>query len=497
MRVTIASRRSELARIQAYQVGNALRRAHPQLEITFSFHESLGDRNQNDPLWQMPEKGVFTQDFRDGLLRGDFDLVVHSWKDLAIEEDPETEIGATLPRADARDLLLVRKDRWLEIDRTGVVSILTSSPRRSYNLDSFLRDALPAKISEINFLPIRGNVPTRIRKLFQSEMDGLVVAKAAIDRLLEATQSEFAATQSDLRRAISKCRWMVLPLRANPSAPGQGALGIEVSRRRTDLRNLLAPIGCPETFATVTQEREILRGYGGGCHQKIGVNVLRRPFGDITFLRGTTDDGRLLDSYSLNSSKTRPAKVSKERLWPLNSKEAKLFTAEAISVRNPDNSAALWVAKAEALPGDWKVETAQIVWSSGVQTWKHLTKRGVWVNGCAESLGEQESPNIETIAGADLKWMKLTHATGYLNGAMPALATYRLIALNGSPDLKGRNYFFWKSGSSFEHALSLNPWLKEMTHFCGPGNTQRTLRKHGIEPFVFLDHAQWLEEMSL
>ena len=73
MRVTIASRRSDLARIQAYQVGEALQSAHPQIEINYSFHESLGDRNQNDPLWQMPEKGVFTQDFREGLLKGDFE----------------------------------------------------------------------------------------------------------------------------------------------------------------------------------------------------------------------------------------------------------------------------------------------------------------------------------------------------------------------------------------------------------------------------------------
>ena len=77
MRVTIASRRSDLARIQAYQVGKALEAAHPQLEIKYSFHESLGDKNQKDPLWQMPEKGVFTQDFRAGLFRGDFDLVRH------------------------------------------------------------------------------------------------------------------------------------------------------------------------------------------------------------------------------------------------------------------------------------------------------------------------------------------------------------------------------------------------------------------------------------
>src|SRR5215510_14684881 len=156
MRVTIASRRSDLARIQAYQVGEALRSVHPQIEIDYSFHESLGDKNLNDPLWKMPEKGVFTQDFREGLLRGDFDLVVHSWKDLAIEKDPETEIAATLPRADARDLLLVPKGRWAGVERSGVMTILTSSPRRAHNLDSFLRSALPAKVSHLNFVNVRG-----------------------------------------------------------------------------------------------------------------------------------------------------------------------------------------------------------------------------------------------------------------------------------------------------------------------------------------------------
>src|SRR5262245_12788010 len=163
MRVTIASRRSDLARIQAYQVGETLRATHPQLEITYSFHESLGDKNLNDPLWQMPEKGVFTQDFRDGLLRGEFDLVVHSWKDLAIEDDPETEIIATLPRADARDVLLMPKRRWEQVALSGTANVLTSSPRRAYNLDHFLRSALPAKINELNFVSVRGNVPTRVR----------------------------------------------------------------------------------------------------------------------------------------------------------------------------------------------------------------------------------------------------------------------------------------------------------------------------------------------
>ena len=495
MRVTIASRRSDLARIQAYQVGKALHSAHPQLEIKHSFHESLGDKNQKDPLWQMPEKGVFTHDFRAGLFRGDFDLVVHSWKDLAIEDDPETEIAATLARADARDLLLLREDRWHQIVTTGIVSILTSSPRRAYNLDSFLRDALPAAVRELNFLNVRGNVPTRIRKLFQADVDGLVVAKAAIDRLLEAEQADFAITKAELRKALSRCRWMVLPLLANPSAPAQGALAIEISRNRDDLRNLLAPINSAETFAVVASERAILAGYGGGCHQKIGVSVLRRPFGEITFLRGLTDGGVVLDSCSLKPTSSRPEKALKQELWPQDSSAARVFTSEGISAEPPPDGTALWIAKADALPASWKLECNQIVWASGLQTWRRLAQRGVWVNGCAESLGEHESPRIETLAGSEIKWLKLTHTEGY-QGEMPILATYRLVPRDGVPDFKGRKHFFWKSGSSFEYALSQNPWLTEMKHYCGPGNTQRVLQKHGIEPFVFLDHSRWLEEMS-
>ena len=74
MRLVLAARRSELARIQAFQVGRALDKANPQLTIEYSFHESLGDRNQNDPLWQMPDKGVFTQDLRTGLADGRGDV---------------------------------------------------------------------------------------------------------------------------------------------------------------------------------------------------------------------------------------------------------------------------------------------------------------------------------------------------------------------------------------------------------------------------------------
>ncbi|HEY5838385.1 MAG TPA: hypothetical protein VIT19_05060, partial [Pyrinomonadaceae bacterium] len=493
-----------------------LQNAHPQVSIEYSFHESLGDKNQNDPLWQMPEKGVFTQDLREGLLAGQYDLAVHSWKDLAIEDDGETVISATLPRADMRDLLLVRRDRWEEVRRTGRMTILTSSPRRSYNLDSFLRTALPTRIEELIFEPVRGNVPTRVRKMWNPGADGLIVAKAALDRLLEAPEEEFAATKVPLRKALSQCLWMVLPLRANPCAPAQGALAVEIKSSRPELRERLEAINCAETFATTQRERDILRGYGGGCHQKIGASVLRRPYGEITFLRGLTDDGAALNDYHLSASRPRPARVERNLLWPLKPADADWFTREPIPATISDS--AMWIAKADALPQDASISDSQLVWASGLKTWERLAQRGVWVNGCAEGLGEHEHPRIETIAGTAVQWTKLTHsdagsagtrgprpgspagvlilpASGSFENGMQTLPTYRLVPKDASPNIEGKHYFFWTSGSSFERALSLNPWIKSMTHFCGPGNTQKALQQHGIEPHVFLDHEQWLREM--
>ena len=495
MRLVLAARRSELARIQAFQVGRTLENLNPQIKIEYSFHESLGDKNQNDPLWQMPEKGVFTQDLREGLLVGRYDLAVHSWKDLAIEDDGETEIAATLPRADMRDLLLVRADAFEEVRQSGCMTILTSSPRRSYNLQTFLPAALPGRINELVFEPVRGNVPTRVRKMWNPGADGLIVAKAALDRLLEAPEEEFAATKVELRQLLSQCRWVVLPLAANPTAAAQGALAVEIKSGRPDLRELFTSINCADAFRTTIREREILRSYGGGCHQKIGTSVLRRPYGEITFLRGLTDDGVVLKEVRLRSNRPRPPKIAKELMWPVTPADSDWFKREPVPATIPDS--ALWFAKADALPENAHVSDSQLVWTSGSKTWLKLVSYGIWVNGSADGLGEHEDPRIDTLVGGAVNWTKLTHADAPSENGMRALATYRLTPKADAPNIEGKQYFFWSSGSAFERALSLNPWLKSMTHFCGPGNSQKTLERNGVEAHVFLNHEQWLNEMSL
>jgi hydroxymethylbilane synthase len=173
--ITLASRKSDLARIQAYTVGKKIEENFPDIKVKYYFRESLGDVNLNDPLWKMPEKGVFTEDFYQDLVHHKVDLVVHSWKDLPVEDKDKTVIAGTLDREDLRDVLLFKKSSL----NKSKLEIFTSSPRRIYNLQNFFSWSLPWKTDSLEFLTVRGNIQTRVRKLLESSADGLIVAKTA------------------------------------------------------------------------------------------------------------------------------------------------------------------------------------------------------------------------------------------------------------------------------------------------------------------------------
>lgn len=523
MRLRISSRQSDLARIQAYLVGAALRDAHPGLETGFRFRESLGDLNQTDPLWKMPERGVFTEDFLTDLVEGETDLVVHSWKDLPVADRAETEVVATLPRADARDVLLLKKSAWSRVVASRKLRVYSSSPRRARNLGNFMQTFLPTKISGVEFVPVRGNIPTRVRKLFEDgEVDALIVAKAAIDRLLTPVEGappdeaeKFASTAFSLRRRIEEVRWMVLPLSENPTAAAQGALAIEIRKDRADLRTLLAKIHCKETARTVRREREVLASYGGGCHQKIGVTILSRPYGEITFLRGETDQGEILDSESLSDWNNLDAENEFEAstAWPLPA-DSKSGYGEGFYERRPiamkendfwnhAEGRALWVARANALPESFTIDADTVVWTAGVATWKKLAERGIWVNGSAEGLGESESPRIDTLFGQVALWLSLTHSPvpglRERDSGMPKLATYDLVARAELPDLRQKKELYWMSGSAFIAALARYPEIRNARHASGPGRTHEALREalgDDAKITIELNYSAWLKRVK-
>lgn len=522
-KIRIAARQSDLARLQAYRVGDALRAAHLDLEIEYAFRASLGDRNLSEPLWKMPEKGVFTEDFVRDLHEGIADLVVHSWKDLPTEERPGLTIAATLPRADQRDLLLFKRSSLpaesnksgAGVRRSGIIRVLTSSPRRAFNLDPFLRAYLPMNVSDVVFEDVRGNIPTRMTKFLNGDADALIVAKAAVDRLLEATEAEFAQAREVVKKCLVQTRQMVLPLSLNPTAAAQGALAVEIRSDRSDLAELLSAIHSDSTFAAVIREREILASYGGGCHQKIGISILDRSFGRVTYLQGLTDAGERLSQAALNTFEEMPKCAGEEKLFPRAGEESKFFSRTALPREawlSAEQSQFIFVAREMAWPDSFVLRDDGFVWTAGLKTWKSLAERGVWVNGSSESLGEREIHALATIAqnvtGHVPSWTKLTHelaANVQVNGVdetlenphVVSVATYALSAVAQSPDLRGRTHFYWMSGTAFDRAVQLQPEIlsaQSHVHASGAGHTHDHLKRHlplGSTPLVYLSVEQF------
>lgn len=475
----ISARQSELARYQAYRVGEALKQAHPQIEITFHFRESLGDKNLQDPLWKMPEKGVFTADFYEDLVSEKTDMVVHSWKDLPTEEKPDTHIAATLPRADQRDFLLFKKSSRGKKN----LQFFSSSPRRVHNLKSFLTWALPWKSESLEFESVRGNIPTRVRKWLENpDVDGLILAKAALDRLMDG--NEFTETRDFLRATLQTSDWMVLPLSYDPNAAAQGALAVEIKTGRADIAKLVSAINCENTFRTVQQERDILRSFGGGCHLALGMSCLSRPYGEIRFVRGVTPEGQSLEQKHFEPRRALPSGISRLRLS---------FQTERKELPPPDLSGlnALYVSKAEA----WSLGNGftGLVWSAGCETWKKLAAQGVWVHGSSESLGEHEDPRIEHFYAEPLFWGRLSHSRASAEGAKKPLAGYELnLRLEPTADdmpPQGQSCaFIWTSPQEFDLAVASYPHIQSQYHICGPGRTYEALRQRlGSDDRLFIE----------
>ncbi|HEX6363222.1 MAG TPA: hypothetical protein VFZ93_09720 [Albitalea sp.] len=490
MRLTILTRGSDLARLQGAIVARRLRAAWPDAGIVTAVRESAGDRDRQTPLWQLGDKGAFTSDLSDALARGDADIVVHSWKDLPVEPRRDTRVAATLPREDARDVLLVRRDA--AAGRAPRLTVLTSSPRRALMLGDLLPVLLPWPVEHVACADVRGNVPTRLRQLVEGRGDALVVAKAALDRLLDP-DSPFPGAAQAVRLALDACRWMVLPLREHPAAAAQGALALEIAASNAALDVRLQKLSDAATWRAVVREREILAGYGGGCHQAIGATVLTTAFGDVTSVRGRTDAGDVLSTWSLTPHAPPQPKPEPGGIWPRPGERAGV-TRRPLDVRDPRDDRGLYVSRNEALPASWTVGPDRIVWAAGASTWRKLASRGIWVHGSSEGLGLFDPSAVNRLAGREVAWHRLTHAGA---GTPDALATYEADStLPG--DLPSRSHFFWHSGSEFRRAVAAHPELRDRWHASGPGHTLDVVTAEAgagrVRPS--LGYREWLEDIT-
>ena len=274
--ITLGTRTSPLAKKQTAQVSERLQQAHPEVEFRVKEVTTRGDAVRDKPLPELG-RGVFVKELEVSLLNGEIDLAVHSFKDLPTSITEGLAIAAITEREDARDVLVTRWRAPLAEIPVGA-RIGTGSLRRAAQLKALRPD--------LNILPIRGNVETRLRKAMTQDYDGVVLAAAGLHRL-EVTQH---APQ-------------YLPLDSFLPAAGQGALAVEARADADEALEIALAADHWATRVAVTAEKAFLEALGGWCLVPIGVHG--EVDGDLLKLRGmvaTPDGSRVLRSEATGSA---------------------------------------------------------------------------------------------------------------------------------------------------------------------------------------------------
>jgi hydroxymethylbilane synthase len=274
--LVVGTRGSNLALWQTNFVIEALKKTSPELEIEPRILRTAGDRDPNRPLDAFGGRGVFTDAIEDALREREIDLAVHSLKDIPTKPNEDLTLAAILERADARDVIVSRHNaRLMELPKRAKVG--TGSTRRAAQVLALRPD--------IEIVPLRGNVDTRLSKAKTADYDAIVLAAAGILRLGRGDE----ITQ-------------YLPLDAFLPDPGQGALAVQIRTDDVELAELVQQIDHAPTRAATTAERAFLAAWGSGCALPIAAYAeIHDSKLHLRGLIGTRDGQRILRGENFGS----------------------------------------------------------------------------------------------------------------------------------------------------------------------------------------------------
>jgi len=243
--ITIGTRGSPLALWQAHWIKSQLESVHDDLTIELVKIKTSGDKIQDVPLAKVGGKGLFTKEIEESMLRYETDIAVHSMKDVPVQFPPSLALSVVTEREDPRDALISRKGLKLD-DLPKGAKVGTGSFRRTTQLLHYRPD--------LEVIPMRGNVQTRLDKLESEGLDAIILAAAGLirlgmaDRITENIEPE-----------------IMLP------GGGQGAVGIESRKEDIRVMNRIFPLDHEETHRALEAERSFLTRLEGGCQVPIGV----------------------------------------------------------------------------------------------------------------------------------------------------------------------------------------------------------------------------------
>lgn len=244
MNIKIGTRKSKLALAQTNMVINEIKKYFPSINIEVVHFTTKGDKVLNKPLINIGGKGVFVTEIEDALLNKEIDLAVHSAKDLPLKLQDNLTISAVLKRGNYRDTLVTVKGKEIDFSKETVIG--TGSNRRKLAFKNLYPNAA--------FKDIRGNVDTRLNKLYNGEYDGIILAMAGLERLDLLSDSRFTFTPFDYKEFVP--------------APCQGIIAIE--SRNNDLTEILSKINHKDTYYSFQTERHILNILNADCGMPLG-----------------------------------------------------------------------------------------------------------------------------------------------------------------------------------------------------------------------------------
>ncbi|QGT99051.1 Porphobilinogen deaminase [Candidatus Syntrophocurvum alkaliphilum] len=257
-KLRVGTRGSKLALWQAQYVAEKLNEAIPELKVEVKVISTKGDKILDVALSKIGDKGLFTKEIENELLNNEIDIAVHSMKDLPTTLSPGLCIGAVLEREKPNDVLISHKGyTFKELPLNAILG--TSSLRRIAQIK--------AKRPDVICREIRGNVDTRIRKMKEQNLDGIVLAYAGVKRLgLEDIISDFLAED------------IIMP------AVGQGAVAIEIRENDEATKNVIECISDTKTVVETQAERALLKELEGGC--QIPIAAYAKVINEKLILRG-------------------------------------------------------------------------------------------------------------------------------------------------------------------------------------------------------------------
>ena len=270
----IGTRGSKLALFQSNLVKELLEKNYPQYNFVLKKIKTKGDILIDKALDRKIDKGFFVNEIQKMLINEEIHIAVHSLKDLPVESNENLLISAILKRANPQDVFISKNKKKLE-DFTENEIIGSSSLRRKAQL---------LKLNpKLNVIDIRGNVDTRIKKMERGEYDGLILAAAGIERLgLDKYITEFISNSDIL------------------SAPGQGAIAVEIKKDNIQLKKITSSINDEFSRVTTSTERSFMKLMGGGCNYPIAA------------LSTVKNDKILIDGLVINLNGTKLIRSSAE-----------------------------------------------------------------------------------------------------------------------------------------------------------------------------------------